>query len=69
MRNYCNTLAAADAVGTTSANLLQMIRNGKLKAPIRSPSQTYMWDKADVERARVALRNDRRRKAVATATA
>lgn len=57
-----STTEVGRLVGTTPGNLLAAIRNGKLDPPERDRWGRYVWGEADIERARAALLNDRRRK-------
>ncbi len=53
---------AARALGISTSRLWNLIRSGRLAAPTKDPSGDYIWYPEDVERARVALLVDRRRK-------
>ena len=60
MATPLKTPAVAKLIGTTCANLLSMIRNGKMAPPRKDTSNHYCWTSQDVEAARAALAADRR---------
>jgi hypothetical protein len=39
-----------------------LIRDGRMEAPPKDTSGHYLWSESDIERARAALKVDRRRK-------
>jgi hypothetical protein len=65
--NLRKTPVAARELGITYANLIYLVRAGKVPAPPRDSSGDFLWDDSAIECARHALSIDRRRKVVATA--
>jgi hypothetical protein len=57
------TQEAAGIVGTSYHNLFAMIRCRKIPRPAKNSSGDYLWTSEDIERARQAMRIDRRLKA------
>jgi hypothetical protein len=49
-------------IGATYGQIVSAIRGGKLTPPAKDTSGDYYWLPADVERARLAVATDRRRK-------
>jgi hypothetical protein len=58
------TPIAAREIGISQGHLHYLIRATKVSPPGRDTSGDYLWTDADIERAREALKIDRRRKAV-----
>jgi hypothetical protein len=56
------TREAARTLGISYAKLWSLIRTDRLSAPPKNSSGDYLWQPADLERARVALQIDRRRR-------
>jgi hypothetical protein len=54
------TPVAAQELGVPYYVLMGLIRYGKIKAPARDSSLDFIWDDADMERARAALAKRRR---------
>jgi hypothetical protein len=53
---------AAQQIGCGYYRLMSLIRDGRLTPPSKDSSGDYIWGPEDVERARFALRIDRRLK-------
>jgi hypothetical protein len=60
--SFRKTPVAARELGTTYHRLIGLIRFGKITPPQRDSSGDYLWDDADLARAREALKVDFRRK-------
>jgi hypothetical protein len=52
-------------LGVPDYRLQFLIRSGKIPSPIKDCSGDFVWTAEDIERARAALRVDRRRKSTA----
>jgi hypothetical protein len=59
---YHSTRSAARSIGTTSPVLIGLIGRDKIAPPAKDESGRYLWLPEDVERARVALSIDLRRR-------
>jgi hypothetical protein len=59
---YHNTQTAARILGVLVPTLQSAIYRGKMSPPQRDEGGRFCWTDADIERARAALANDRRRK-------
>ena len=55
------TPTAARQLGVTYHQLIGLIRYGKMEPPARDTSGDYYWTAADVQRAREAIRTQRRK--------
>jgi hypothetical protein len=62
MGDLLKTPRAARVLGITHPHLLSLIRDGRMDPPGRDQSNHYLWSPSDIERARQALKTDRRRK-------
>jgi hypothetical protein len=59
----CKTPVAADLLGQTYANLIAAVQRGRIRPPPRRDSSGHLWwGPKDLERARLALAVDRRKK-------
>jgi hypothetical protein len=56
------TRRAAALLNTTESHLHYLIRSRKIPPPARDDSGDYCWADADLERARAAMKMDRRRR-------
>jgi hypothetical protein len=56
------TRRAASLLGIAESHLHYLLRAKKIPPPARDDSGDFVWTDADLERARAALRIDRRRK-------
>jgi len=52
---FYNTQTAGRILGIDPNKLHRAVWDNKLKAPAKSPSNTYMWTRADIERAAFVL--------------
>jgi DNA-binding transcriptional MerR regulator len=57
---YLKTPEAARELGVTYHRLMGLIRFGRINPPQRDGSGDYVWDEADIARAREALQAVRR---------
>jgi hypothetical protein len=67
MTTYRKTPVAARELGVSYWRLVNLLRSGKLTPPGRDSSGDFIWDDADIERARAALASGRNRQEPARA--